>query len=133
MKLLLDTHYVFGLAGTPAALSQRERRFLSDYPERFVVSAVSIWEISLKWKSLDRSGTPKGPASPNDVVSILTTDNIVEFLPLTPAHAATELTRPLAHRDPFDELLLAQAQAEGLRLLTRDQKLLDYPLTSVVT
>lgn len=52
------------------------------------------------------------------------------FLPLTPQHAATELVPGLGHKDPFDELLLVQAQVEGLRLLTRDSKLLDHPLVA---
>ena len=133
MKLLLDTHYVFGLAGTPTALSERERRFLSDYPEKFVISAVSIWEIRLKWQSLNQAGMPKGPASPTDVVRILAGDEIVEFVALTSAHAATALMEPLAHRDPFDELLLAQAQVEGYRLLTRDRKLTDHTLAILVS
>ncbi len=50
------------------------------------------------------------------------------ILPLTPDHAITPLDTPLAHTDPFDELLLVQAQVEGLRFLTRDSKLLDHPL-----
>lgn len=132
MKLLLDTHYVFGLAGSPGTLSNREARFLDDYPQPFVVSAVSIWEVRLKWHAMHRSGDRKGPASPVDVVNILLTDVVVEFLGLTPEHAATELDAPLGHRDPFDDLLLAQAQAEGMQLLTRDRKLKHHPLAAVI-
>lgn len=132
MKLLLDTHYVFGLAGTPGVLSRGELGFLDSYPLNFVVSAVSIWEVRLKWRSFHRSGARKGPASPEDVVTVLSTENIVEFLPLTPAHAAVGLQRPIAHRDPFDELLLAQAQAEGMKLLSRDRMLLDHPLVVTI-
>ena len=50
-----------------------------------------------------------------------------EFLSLTARHAAAELVHPLKHKDPFDELLLVQAQEEGLRLLTRDSKLGYHP------
>lgn len=128
MTLLLDTHYVFALAGSPGILSSREKRFLDDYPAPFFVSAVSIWEIRLKWHSLYRSGDRKGPASPGDVLTILTTDEVSRFLPLAPSHAAIELDIPLAHRDPFDDLLLVQAQAEGLKLLSRDRKLTGHPL-----
>ena len=133
MTLLLDTHYVFGLAGAPGVLSVAERRFLSDYPERIIVSAVSIWEVRLKWHVFHQSGERKGPLSPEGVVSILSTDEIVEFLMLTPDHAAAELKRPLSHRDPFDELLLAQAQVEGLKLLTRDRRLVGHPLAVAVS
>ncbi len=51
-----------------------------------------------------------------------------EFLPLTLRHAAAVLTHPLEHKDPFDGLLLVQAQEEGLRLLTRDERLVEHPL-----
>ena len=50
------------------------------------------------------------------------------FLPMTMAHAATALDPPLDHKDPFDELLLVQAQEEGLRLLTADRLLARHPL-----
>jgi len=128
MRLLLDTHYVYGLAGTPDILSAREVRFLDDYPEPCVISAVSIWEVRLKWQSLYGSGARKGPADPREVVEILSTKMAVQFLPLTIAHAAADLETPLQHRDPFDELLLTQAQVEGLKLLSRDRKLINHPL-----
>jgi PIN domain nuclease of toxin-antitoxin system len=51
-----------------------------------------------------------------------------EILPLTAHHAAAELADPIPHKDPFDELLLVQAQEEGMRLLTRDTKLEGHPL-----
>lgn len=132
MRLLLDTHYVYGLAGTPETLSPREVSFLDGYPEVFVISAVSIWEVRLKWQTLYRSGTRKGPADPLEVVRILSSSMIVVFLPLNVAHAAMELDSPLSHRDPFDELLLTQAQAENLKLLTRDRRLLSHPLATSI-
>jgi PIN domain nuclease of toxin-antitoxin system len=49
------------------------------------------------------------------------------FLPLTEAHAAGSLIQPLEHKDPFDELLLVQAQQEDMRLLTRDVQLVSHP------
>ena len=52
----------------------------------------------------------------------------VAFLDMTPNHAAAALETPLGHRDPFDELLLVQAQEEGLKLLTADRRLADHPL-----
>ena len=53
-----------------------------------------------------------------------------ELLSLSARHAATQLEQPLAHKDPFDELLLVQAQTEGMRLLTRDTKLAAHPLAT---
>jgi PIN domain nuclease of toxin-antitoxin system len=131
VSLLLDTHYVYGLSGSPGTISAREAAFLKAYTAPFVVSAVSIWEIRIKWSTFDGSGKRKGPADPKGVLRVLTTD-FVDFLLLTPAHAALELKVPIAHRDPFDELLLAQAQSEGLKLLSRDRKLVGHPLVTEI-
>lgn len=131
MSLLLDTHYVYGLSGSPGTISGREAAFLRAYSRPFVVSAVSIWEIRLKWSTFDGSGKRKGPADPKAVLEVLTTD-FVDFLLLTPAHAAVELKVPLEHKDPFDEMLLAQAQAEGLKLLSRDRMLVGHPLVEEI-
>jgi len=54
-------------------------------------------------------------------------DQEVVFVPMTMCHAARALDVPLTHRDPFDELLLVQAQEEVLRLLTPDRLLADHP------
>ncbi|MFL5285796.1 MAG: PIN domain-containing protein [Rhodopila sp.] len=53
-----------------------------------------------------------------------------ELLPLTASHAAARLAQPLQHKDPFDELLLVQAQEEGMRLLTRDARLVGHPFVA---
>ena len=132
MSLLLDTHYVFALADSPGLISKKERDFLGNHDELFAISAVSIWEIRLKWNSYYASGMRKAPASPEKVLGILSAADTTWFLPLTPTHAGTTLKTQIAHKDPFDELLLAQAQSEGLMLLTRDRKLISHPLAMSV-
>ncbi len=127
MSVLLDTHYVYALAANPDWLTEAERTFLGSYPDRFVVSVVSIWEIRLKWGALHASGERKGPLDPLQALRVLS-GQPVRFLDLTPAHAAAVLAEPIPHRDPFDELLLVQAQQEGLRLLTRDRLLMGHGL-----
>jgi len=129
VNLLLDTHYVFAIAGSPGRLTGSEINFLASYPERFVVSAVSLWEMRLKWDALHGSGDRKGPLDPAQAMQILAGQSI-DFLPLPPVHAATPLHEPITHRDLFDEILLVQAQVEGLKLLTRDAKLLGHSLTT---
>lgn len=59
-------------------------------------------------------------------------DQKVVFVPMTTRHAARALDVPLDHRDPFDELLLVQAQEEGLQLLMADRLLADHPLAITV-
>lgn len=127
MSVLLDTHYVYALAGAPGRLSKSEERFLDRNRERFSVSAVSIWEMRLKWSTLTRSGKRKGPMSAAHAMQALDTQRI-NWLALTPVHAAASLIAPIEHKDPFDELLLTQAQVEGLKLLSRDSALSEHPL-----
>lgn len=132
MSLLPDTHYGFALAGSPGRLTSAERDFLAAYPDRFIVSAVSILEMRLKWTALHASGDRKGPLDPVQAMRILYGQD-VDLLPLSVAHAATPLAIPIAHRDPFDALLLVQAQVEGLRVLTCDAKLSEHPLATRVS
>jgi PIN domain nuclease of toxin-antitoxin system len=129
--LLLDTHYAYALAGAPGSLSPAEQLFLSHPPGRLVISAVSIWEMRLKWQALYLSGGRKGPMDPARALDILRGQPI-DFLALTPAHAAATLDHPIEHHDPFDALLLVQAQIENLQLLTRDSKLTAHPLGRAV-
>jgi PIN domain nuclease of toxin-antitoxin system len=96
-----------------------------------VVSAVSIWEIRLKWSALHATGERKELLDPAQALRLLA-GQAIRFLDMTAAQALAALTQPVQHRDPFDELLLAQAQAEGLRLLTRDKPLAGHPLAMSV-
>ena len=115
----------------PGQFLDVERRFLGGPAVRLHVSAVSIWEMRLKHDARYRSGARKSPFDPNAVLSVLEDQEVV-FVPMTMRHAARALQVPLSHRDPFDELLLVQAQEEGLQLLTADRLLADHPLTITV-
>ncbi|MGD0108687.1 MAG: type II toxin-antitoxin system VapC family toxin [Rhodopila sp.] len=128
MRLLLDTHIAIWAALDPDALTEAERRRMAGADTPLVLSAVAVWELRLKWHSFHISGTRKGPVDPAAVVAFAAAIDW-ELLPLTARHAAAELAQPLGHKDPFDELLLVQAQEEGMRLLTRDAKLIGHPLT----
>lgn len=129
MRLLLDTHIAVWAVLDPVALLESERQLMSRVGTRVVLSAVSMWELRLKWHSFHISGTRKGPIGPASVLAFATAVDW-ELLPLTAYHAAAELLHPLEHRDPFDELLLLQAQEEGIRLLTRDSRLVAHPLAA---
>lgn len=127
MRILLDTSYIYRLATQPARLSDAERLILTNQTIQLYVSAVSIWEMRLKFQSRDRSGRRKSFFDPNVVINMLEDQNVI-FLPMTPSHAARSLEIPVTHKDPFDELLLVQAQEEGLKLLTIDRHLIGHPL-----
>ena len=125
--LLLDTSYLYSLMAARGRLSDADRLILTNQAVQIYVSAVSIWEMRLKFQARDRDGGRKSPFAPNDVIAVLKEQDVV-FLPVTMSHTAAELETPISHRDPFDELLLVQAQEEGLRFLTVDSRLIGHPL-----
>jgi len=86
---------------------------------RCLVSAASIWETAIK----HRLG--KLPVSPSDLITALNQAGF-ETLAITPAHAAATAALPPHHHDPFDRLLIAQAQLEGVCLLSSDRALKAY-------
>ena len=131
MRILLDTSYLYDLMAAPGKFSEIERKFFEQHDAQLHVSAVSIWEMRLKYHSRSSAGKRKSPHDPSDVIAMLEDQGVI-FLHMTAGHAARELEIPVSHRDPFDELLLVQAQEEGLKLLTVDRRLVDHPLAVTV-
>ena len=127
MNILLDTHFIIWLASDPGRLREHEREVLSKDSNCIIASAVSIWEIRLKWASAYASGERKGIVDPIEALALVNSAGM-SLLMLDAQTAATPLLVPIAHKDPFDELLLVQAQQSGARLLTRDRTLLGHPL-----
>lgn len=127
MRLLLDTHFVIWLATNQSTIAPHEWHALNDPSHDVFASAVSIWEIRVKWNSTRLSGERKGTIDPIAATSYLQSID-VEIVPLSAETASAPLIVPLAHKDPFDELLLVQAQQGGARLFTRDRLLLAHPL-----
>ncbi len=118
MRLLLDTHVLLWWLDDPALL-QGEARAAIAHPRNVVfVSAASILEIAIK------EGTGKMKME-SPVEEKLPACRFHE-LPLSIVHASALRTLPAIHKDPFDRMLLAQAQVEGLTLVTRDPVLRDY-------
>ena len=95
---------------------------------RLFISHISIWEMKIKFQTRHhKSGNRKSPHSPAEVLAVANHLGF-EFLPLDLIHLTTRLQVPLRHRDPFDEILLVQAQCESLRFLTIDRLLIEHPL-----
>ncbi len=113
-------------------MSDAERQFLASPSVHMFVSAVSIREMRLKFAARYRSGERKSSLDPKAALTVLEGQDVT-FIPMTMRHAAQELDVPLSHHDAFDEMLLAQAQEEGLKLLTADGKLLGHPLAMTVS
>ena len=129
MRILLDTSYLFDLM-EHGEFSGREQSFFDAHQVEPEASAVSIWEMRLKYQAMTR-GKRKSPHDPVGVVALLD-DLSVPIHAMTAEHAKQPLTTPLPHRDPFDELLVVQAQVEGLKLLTVDRQLVKHPLAITV-
>jgi PIN domain nuclease of toxin-antitoxin system len=118
MRLLLDTHvFLWAVAGSPL-LKPATRRFIEDADEVYV-SAASIWEVAIK----ARLG--KIDADAQELAAAIDASGFLE-LPVSAAHAAGVARLALHHHDPFDRLLVAQALAEPLKLLTADAVLAKY-------
>ncbi len=122
MRYLLDTHVYLWWIRSPERLSPRVRGLFEDDTTTLLFSAASAWEIAIKL------GTGKLTSSvpvTRLVVQEPAAQNL-EPLPITAAHAALVADLPQHHGDPFDRLLVAQAQAEGVPVLSRDRLLTTY-------
>lgn len=115
MRLLLDSHVVLWAAEAPERLSEAAREAISDPANTRLLSTASVWELSLK-QSL---GQLTLPAPWEDLVGRL----VLDVLPVALPHAAAVGHLPWHHRDPFDRLLVAQAQVEQLVLVSADRRL----------
>jgi PIN domain nuclease of toxin-antitoxin system len=122
VKLLLDTQILLWSAGQPDRLSATARRLLGDRRNDLLFSAASLWEIAIK-STLGREDFRVEPR----VLRRGLLDNGYAELPVTSQHAVQIDALPRLHKDPFDRLLLAQAQCEGVTLLTADAQLARYP------
>lgn len=128
MRLLLDTHVSFWLVAERSRLSSNELSILADPLNGLCISAVSIWELRIKWNSFFTSGQRKGPADPAQFLEGARRLGL-QVEPLLPEQgAAALLLHPMDHTDPFDDLLLSIAQETGRKLFTRDRKLRGHPL-----
>ena len=122
MSLLLDTHVLLWAAGHPDRLPKAARDLIVDKAAEPFFSAASLWEVAIK----SGLGRPGFNVDPRLLRRGLLENGYLE-LAITGAHAASvDLLAPI-HKDPFDRMLIAQAQFEGLTFLTADEQLGRYP------
>ena len=121
MRLLLDTHIALWAIADDPRLSDLARSLIDDPDNAVMVSAATVWEISIKHALARGNMLISGEEALGYFRS-------AEFglLDITPAHAAAVETLPPLHGDPFDRILVAQAMTEPLRLLTRDAQVAAY-------
>ena len=115
MRLLLDTHVLLWWLANDSNLGEDARSGISNPNSAVYVSAATVWEISIK-RALGKL------ESPSDLLRQIEYHRF-EPLSMTVSHAQAAGALPRHHDDPFDRMLVAQAMAEGLTLLTRDARM----------
>lgn len=116
MRALLDTHALLWWLADDPALSKPARRFIAETKNTVIVSAASAWEIATKVR-LGKLPTAAELAA--DFVGLVGREGF-ELLPISADHAIRAGLLPGPHKDPFDRMLIAQAQAEGFPIVTNE-------------
>jgi PIN domain nuclease of toxin-antitoxin system len=127
VKALLDTQCWLWWLADPDLLNREAHRAIADQRNALFLSAASSWEIAIKVGL----GKLRLPQPPDKYVPQRLADQGMSPLPIEHAHALNVANLPPHHRDPFDRLLVSQAQLERLALLTADPQLLAYDVAVI--
>ncbi|MCC8109849.1 MAG: type II toxin-antitoxin system VapC family toxin [Planctomycetes bacterium] len=123
MRLLLDTQALIWHYEDKPALGKKAGKAIENRTNQLFISAVTVWEMSIKVGL----GKLKLDRPVLDIISIYKVKG-VSVLPITETHAVRVGTLPSIHRDPFDRMLVSQAQCEGLTIVTVDEFIQQYPI-----
>ncbi|MCJ7784306.1 MAG: type II toxin-antitoxin system VapC family toxin [Desulfobacterales bacterium] len=127
MKVLLDTHTFLWWITDDPKLSLRVRGIISDGENEIFISAATGWEIAIK----SQIGRLKLPDEPQRFILEQLKINGMKRLPIEMRHALHVSTLPAYHQDPFDRILIAQAQMEDLPVLSADPEIGKYEVTII--
>jgi len=122
VRILVDTHTFLWWNEASPKLSRRASALLADSRSTLLLSVVSAWELVVKVEAKKL----RLPEPPSVYVPTRTAHYGMEILPITLAHCLAVESLPPHHRDPFDRLLIAQAQVEQLPILTVDEDVRRY-------
>lgn len=122
MKILLDTHTFLWWITDDQRLPDHAREIISNGDNELFLSAASGWEITIKAKI----GRLNLPDEPQRFIPEQMKLNFIQSLPIQMSHALHVSTLPDYHRDPFDRLLIAQSQLEGIPILSSDPQIANY-------
>lgn len=114
-RFLLDTHVFLWWLDDAPELGPHCRELIADQRNEVFISAATIWEISIK-KTIGKLDAPE------DMDSIVEDEGFSK-LPISLYHGQLAGSLPVLHRDPFDRMLVAQAQSEGLILMSSDENI----------
>lgn len=127
MRVLLDTHALLWFLLADRKLSPSAQAMISNVETVVEISPASYWEIAIKI-SLGKYALPEPYAQFMERELV---DNDFGILPILPRHTSALTDMPFHHRDPFDRLLIAQAMAEGIPLISCDAHFDDYGVTRI--
>lgn len=127
-RLLLDTHVWLWSIISPDRLGREGLRLLEDTDNELYLSSASSWEIAIKY----RLGRLPLPEPPHTFIPPRLMRDGIKPLSVEHHHACQVANLPDLHRDPFDRLLIAQAQTEQLVFITADRMLRDYDVEMVL-
>jgi PIN domain nuclease of toxin-antitoxin system len=127
-RYLLDTHVWLWLLAAPERVDDDVRSQLEDRANELFLSAASSWEIAIKYEL----GKLQLPSPPSVFVPERMRVSGVTAMPVEHAHALRVASLPRHHRDPFDRLLVAQADISGITLVTADEQLTEYDVPMLV-
>ena len=127
MRLLLDTHAFLWFVWDVPQLSLTARKLIESADNEIFVSAASVWEVAIKVST----GKMAVGGDVTDFFADHTARNLILLLPISPGHAGAVSTLPFHHKDPFDQLLVAQSQLEELTLLSADVILDAYGISRI--
>ncbi len=127
MRLLLDTQVWLWMLAAPERLSRKSRAVVAAAENELLLSAASAWEIAIK----HGLGKLTLPEPPEEYIPGLMLRTGVTPLPVHHRHALRVASLPPHHRDPFDRLLVAQAQLEDLPIMTADRTFRSYDIEVV--
>jgi len=117
VRVLLDTQVWLWMLAAPERLSEPSRALVVATDNELLLSAASAWEIAIKYAL----GKLRLPEAPGDLIPRLMARTGITPLPVHHRHALRVATLPPKHRDPFDRLLVAQAQIEKVPILSADR------------
>jgi PIN domain nuclease of toxin-antitoxin system len=127
VRALIDTHVFLWWNAGDDRLSTRAREFILDSSNEIVLSAASAWEIAIK----AARGRLQLPLPPHQYVPERMAQDAFVALDIQLGHVLTAAALPAFHADPFDRVLVAQAQAEGIPIVTADDAFKHYAVDTI--
>lgn len=124
MKVLLDTHTFLWWITDDNRLSSSAREIITSGDNELFLSAAAGWEIAIK----AQLGRIKLPKEPHSFIAEQLRLNSIQSIPIHMSHALHIYSLPNHHRDPFDRMIVAQAQLEDLAILTMDSQIARYEI-----